>query len=83
MGIIATEPNMTDYEFAFANDRLEIPEYFNFGFDVVDKWAQDRTKMALISVDSTGKHARYHTFWDLYIVGQIRERPEIPGYKEG
>ena len=68
MGIIATEPNMTDYEFAFANDRLEIPEYFNFGFDVVDKWAQDRTKMALISVDSTGKHARYHTFWDLKIL---------------
>ena len=68
MGIIATEPNMTDYEFAFANDRLEIPEYFNFGFDVVDKWAQDRTKMALISVDSTGKQARYHTFWDLKIL---------------
>ena len=68
MGIIATEPNMTDYEFAFANDRLEIPEYFNFGFDVVDKWAQDRTKMALISVDSTGNQAQYHTFWDLKVL---------------
>ena len=43
MGIIATEPNMTDYEYSFANDRLEIPEYFNFGFDVVDKWALERT----------------------------------------
>ena len=68
MGIIATEPNMTDYEYSFANDRLEIPEYFNFGFDVVDKWAQDRTKMALISVDSTGNQAQYHTFWDLKVL---------------
>ena len=68
MEIITTEPNMTDYQYAFANDRLEIPQYFNFGFDVVDKWAQDRTKVALISVDSTGKLAQYHTFWDLKVL---------------
>ena len=68
MEIITTEPNMTDYQYAFANDRLEIPQYFNFGFDVVDKWAQDRTKVALISVDSTGNLAQYHTFWDLKVL---------------
>ena len=44
-------PNMPDYKTAYENDRLEVPEYFNFGLDVVDKWADDRTKLALISVD--------------------------------
>ena len=49
-------PNMPDYESAYKNDRLEVPEYFNFGFDVVDKRADDRTKLALLSVDPTGEH---------------------------
>ena len=47
--------NMPDYEYAYANERLEVPEYFNFGFDVVDKWADDRTKLALLSVDPSGE----------------------------
>ena len=58
-------PNMPDYESAYRNERLEVPEYFNFGFDVVDQWAADRTKLALLSVDSSGEQARHHTFWDL------------------
>ena len=58
-------PNMTDYEYAYRNDRHEVPEFFNFGFDVVDKWAEDRTKLALLSIDPSGEHATHHTFWDL------------------
>ena len=58
-------PNMPDYESAYRNERLAVPEYFNFGFDVVDRWAADRTKLALLSVDSSGEQARHHTFWDL------------------
>ena len=46
---------------------MEVPEYFNFGFDVVDKWAEDRTKLALISLDPSGEHSRQHTFWDLKV----------------
>ncbi len=53
------------YEKLYKNFRWEIPKYYNFGFDVVDKWAEDRTKLALISIDRTGKHDRYHTFYDL------------------
>ena len=60
--------NMPDYEFAYANERLEVPEYFNFGIDVVDKWAEDRTKLALLSVDSSGENVQHHTFWDLKIL---------------
>ena len=58
-------PNMQDYEAAYRGDRLDVPEYFNFGIDVIDHWAEDRTKLALISVDSTGEKAQQHTFWDL------------------
>jgi len=61
-------PNMLDYESAYQNDRLEVPEYFNFGFDVVDKWADDHTKLALISVDSSGENVQHHTFWDLKVL---------------
>ena len=51
----AAAPNMQDYEAAFGNDSLEVPEFFNFGFDVVDRWAEDRTKLALLSVGPSGE----------------------------
>lgn len=41
-----------------------VPEHFNFATDVVDRWAQDRTKLALIIVDDSGHEERY-TFWDM------------------
>jgi acetyl-CoA synthetase len=28
--------NMPDYEEMYRNFRIEVPEYFNFGFDVID-----------------------------------------------
>ncbi len=47
-------------------DHVELSaDHFNFGFDVVDKWAEDRTKLALISIDQSGDAARYHTFFRL------------------
>ena len=61
-------PNMVDYEETYRSFSLDVPEYFNFGFDVMDRWAEDRTKLALISIDPTGEHARKHTFWDLKVL---------------
>ena len=58
-------PVMQDYEATYRDASMEVPEFFNFGFDVVDKWAEDRTKLALISVDPAGETAQQHTFWDL------------------
>ncbi len=55
------------YEELYKNFKWDIPKYYNFGFDVVDKWAEDRTKLALISIDRTGKRDRYHTFRDLSV----------------
>ena len=58
-------PNMLDYEQTRESFSLDVPEQFNFGFDVVDRLAEDRTKLALISVDSIGESAEKHTFWDI------------------
>ena len=60
-----TIPNLIDYEKTYREFKWEIPEYYNFGFDGIDRWAEDRTKLALISVDDTGLHAVRHTFYDL------------------
>ena len=60
-------PNMVDYEEARRSFKLDVPEYFNFGFDVVDRWADDHTKLALISVDPMGERAERHSFWDLKV----------------
>jgi hypothetical protein len=53
-------PNLTDYEKTYREFKSEIPEYYNFGFDGIDRWAEDRTKLALISVDDTGINALRH-----------------------
>ena len=55
------------YEMMYKNFKWSVPEFYNFGFDVVDQWAEDRTKLVLISIDRTGKKDRYHTFFDLKV----------------
>jgi len=55
------------YEELYENFDWKIPRHYNFGFDVVDQWAEDRTKLALISIDKTGERPRYHTFYDLSV----------------
>ena len=57
--------NMNNYEQEVKEFKLEEPEYYNFAFDVVDKWALDRTKLALVWADTAGKTIRKYTFWDL------------------
>ena len=59
--------NMQDYEETYASFQLDVPEFYNFAFDVVDKWAEDRTKLALLTIDSDGQSAEHHTFWDLKV----------------
>lgn len=43
-------PNMTDYEAERRAFSLEVPEYFNFATDIVDKWAQDPHKLGQLPV---------------------------------
>ena len=56
--------NMTNYDEVRATFTLEVPETFNFGFDVVDKWATDPQRLAMVWVDEDGSEERY-TFADI------------------
>ncbi|QSZ66222.1 acyl-CoA synthetase [Methanofollis aquaemaris] len=50
------------YEDVYASYHPEVPEFFNFGFDVVDMWAEkDRNRLAMIWADQEG-HERNYTF---------------------
>ena len=62
------ELNMTDYESERKKFRLDVPRYFNFGFDVVDRWAKlQPDKLALLAVDNDGKNPKYFTFSDISV----------------
>ena len=53
------------YEDFFENFRIEVPEAFNFGFDVVDEWARvEPEKKALVWCDDHGEE-RTITFTEL------------------
>ena len=57
--------NMAGYDETYENFRIDVPEYFNFGFDVIDAWAnKDRNKLAMIWVNQDGVEEKF-TFWDL------------------
>ncbi len=60
-----SQHNMLDYEKEIKGFELDVPEYYNFAFDVVDKWAEDRTKLALVWANTTGKLIKKYTFWDI------------------
>ncbi|MCB2189008.1 MAG: AMP-binding protein [Deltaproteobacteria bacterium] len=54
-----------NYDDFYRSFSWQVPEHYNFAFDVVDRWAADRTKLALVSVSEDGSSARYHTFYEL------------------
>ena len=57
---------MTNYEAERENFKLDVPEYFNFGFDVVDRWAKlQAEKLALLAVDASGANPQRCTFSDI------------------
>ena len=58
-------PNMNDYESVRSTFRLDVPERFNFTTDVVEKWAQDPARVALVIADPTGKRFDQFTFAQL------------------
>jgi acetyl-CoA synthetase len=52
------------YAEVFSSFQWEIPEFYNMGFDICDKWAHQRYRLALINVNEIG-HEDQYTFWDL------------------
>lgn len=59
-----TKHNMTDYDKTYAEFKLNVPEYFNFAGDVLDKWAQDPGKLGMWWVDDFGNEVK-KTFLEL------------------
>jgi acyl-coenzyme A synthetase/AMP-(fatty) acid ligase len=57
-------PVMVDYEQTCREFRWEVPEYYNFAFDVVDRWGEDVEKLAMLWVNERGdeKHLTFHDF---------------------
>jgi len=55
----------TDYDTLYESFHLDVPEYYNFGFDVMDRWAEDRTKLALVSIGRNAEKTDHHTYFDL------------------
>ena len=52
------------YDEVCRNFKWEIPEYYNIGVDVCDKWAGDKHRLALIYLDPQGRKQKY-TFREL------------------
>jgi acetyl-CoA synthetase len=52
------------YEEVFAKFRWEIPQYFNIGVDICDKWAGQPDRLALVYENENGRVEQY-TFSDL------------------
>ena len=52
------------YEDRVAQFRWQVPDEFNFAWDVIDGYAEDRGRLALVWENEAGEEARY-SFWDI------------------
>src|SRR6266567_4464047 len=59
--VASQSPNMTDYEAERRSFQLDVPEYFNFAADVIDKQAQNPNKEAMLWIGQHGEE-RHFTF---------------------
>jgi acyl-coenzyme A synthetase/AMP-(fatty) acid ligase len=57
-------PKKDTYEAVYQGFRWSVPEFYNIGVDVCDKWADKGDRLALIYEDEKGRTRRY-TFKDL------------------
>ncbi len=51
-------PEMVDYAQTCRDFRWEVPEHYNFAFDVVDRWGEDAEKLAMLWVNDGGEEQR-------------------------
>lgn len=52
------------YDEVYNSFHWEIPDFYNIGVDICDKWAHQRYRLALIYETEKGQEEQY-TFWDL------------------
>ena len=53
-----------DYDAVYGSFAWKVPEYYNIGVDICDKWAGQRSRLALIYENDQGRTEQY-AFWDL------------------
>ena len=72
------------YEDFFENFTIDVPENFNFAYDVVDEWARvEPEKMALVWVDDDGNYREF-TFTDISLMSnKIANAFKKLGVKKG
>ncbi len=58
-------PKLSDYETDKKDFQFTMPEKYNFGFDVIEKRAEDANKTAFIYVDRSGEKIEHYSFKDL------------------
>ncbi len=77
-------PNMWDYDEVVKKFKFNIPEYFNYGFDVIDRWARDRSKLAMVWASSDAEDIRKYSFYDLQCLSnQFANVLRARGFKKG
>ena len=76
-------PEMVDYEQACREFRWEVPEFYNFAFDVVDRWGEDTQKLAMLWVNEQGDERRL-TFRDFTLrSNQVGNALRTMGIRKG
>src|SRR5258708_29574780 len=53
--VASQHPNMTDYEAERRSFQLDVPEYFNFAADIIDKQGKSPEKLAMLWVGQDGE----------------------------
>jgi acetyl-CoA synthetase/medium-chain acyl-CoA synthetase len=74
---------MTDYEQTCRDFRWDVPAYYNFAYDVVDRWGEDTQKLAMLWVNDSGDEKRL-TFRDFAVrANQVGNALRIMGIHKG
>jgi acyl-coenzyme A synthetase/AMP-(fatty) acid ligase len=75
--------NMKNYDRTYGEFKWEVPEYYNFAVDVVDKWAKNPERPAMLWVDDNGSEIK-KTFADISLASKrLANTLKNSGIKKG
>ncbi|KAF0248038.1 MAG: acetyl-CoA synthetase, partial [bacterium] len=75
--------NIGTYENTYREFTWVVPEYFNFAFDVVDNWAKDASKLAMLWVSEDGQTEKLTYQYFQTRSNQVANTLELLGLKKG
>ena len=75
--------NMLDYDKTYKTFKYDVPEYFNFAADVIDRWAENPDKLAIWWVDDAGIEIK-KTFLELSVASKkLADALTVQGVRKG